>query len=102
MICVTGGTVKEIALKFVFSLEILQEGEEVLAGFFSSLGFRTVLTGHMFERVTFLIPHLYSRKSKITFPVYIVINVICVACGQRLFRTCIDRAAKHCPFLAEG
>lgn len=34
MICVTLGTVKEIALKFVFTLEILQEGEEILVGVF--------------------------------------------------------------------
>lgn len=38
MICVTRGTVKEIALKFFFTLEILHEGEEILV---SSLGFRT-------------------------------------------------------------
>ena len=44
----TRGTVKEIALKFVFTLEILQEGEEILVVFFSSLGFRTVLTGRIF------------------------------------------------------
>jgi len=41
MIYVTQRTVKEIALKFVFTLEILQEGEEILVGFFSSLEFRT-------------------------------------------------------------
>lgn len=41
MICVTQGTVKESALKFVFTLEVLQE-EEILVGFFSSLGFRSV------------------------------------------------------------
>lgn len=33
MIFVTQGTVKEIALRFVFTLKILQKGEEILVGF---------------------------------------------------------------------
>lgn len=43
-----------------------------------------------------------TRKSKITFPGYVVISVSCVSCGQCLFRTYIDRAAIYCSFLAEA
>lgn len=43
--------------------------------------------------------HKYSRKSKIAFPVYRVIIVICVSYGQHLFRSGTGWATRHCPFL---
>lgn len=74
MIFVTQGTVTEIALRFVLTLKILQKGERNISWFFSSLRFRTVLTGHMFERVTLIhITHILQKNQNF---------ISCLYCDQ--------------------
>lgn len=62
-----------------------------------------VVAGHVFERVPLYMPHTcHMHTSKTAFPVYSVVIVICVSCGQHLFRSATGWATRYCLFVATG
>lgn len=89
------GNGKRSFFAFVFTPEILQE--EIAVGLFSSIGAK-VFSDHVFK-MWFYRCHIYSRKSKIAFPVYTVTTVVCVSFGQHLWGW---RGCRHFPSVPMG
>lgn len=62
-----------------------------------------VVAGLVFEKMPLYMSHTcHMHTRKIAFPVYAVVIVICVSCGQHLLGSATGWATRHCLFVATG